>query len=80
MKHSELIDFIEGTLNEHNKYDNARAFDAGRFGDYQHTEIRFMRNHSKLYAQLLSYCAEHGGIIIKTQPATYCTIVRTEVD
>ena len=80
MKHSELIDFIEGTLNEHNKYDNAKAFDAGCFGDYRHTEIRFMRNHRGQYARLLAYCATLGGIIIKTQPATYCTIVRTEVD
>ena len=80
MKNSELITFIEQTINENNKRDNAKAFDAGYFGSHQHTEIRFMRNHSKLYAQLLSYCADHGGIIIKTQPATYCTIVRTEVD
>ena len=78
MKNNELITFIEQTINDNNQHTNAVAFDAGFFGDYQHTEIRFMRNHSKLYAQLLGYCAEHGGMIIETTPATYRTIVRTE--
>lgn len=80
MKNNELITFVERNLNENNRCDNAHAFDAGYFGKYQHTEIRFTRNHVGQYSRLLSYLASLGGIIVKTDPATYRTIVRTEVD
>lgn len=78
MKHNTLIAFIENDLNENNKWCNAIAYDDEYFEKYRNVRVVFNRRHSEMYARLLRFCAEKGGIIVKTIPATLETIVRVE--
>jgi DNA-binding transcriptional regulator YiaG len=80
MKYNELINFIEQDLNDDNKWSNAAAYDDGFFKGFEHVKVVFNRHHAEMYRRLLSFCAEHGGIVIKTQPATLETTVRVESD
>lgn len=78
MKHSTLITFIENDLNENNRWCNAIAYDDEYFAKCRNIRVVFYRRNSELYARLLRFCADNGGIIIKTHPATLETTVRVE--
>lgn len=78
MKEKELIDFVVNELNNGNKENNAVTFDHEYYYGIhaKNVLVTFERDHSKLYAKLLMFCAENGGIVISTNPGTYATIVR----
>ena len=80
MKESTLRNFITNNLNDNNKWSNAITYDDEWFEKYRNVRIVFQRRHSEMYARLLRFCADNGGIIIKTHPATLETIVRVERD
>lgn len=80
MKESTLRNFITNDLNDNNKWSNAITYDDEWFEKYRNVRIVFQRRHSEMYARLLRFCADNGGIIIKTHPATLETIVRVERD
>lgn len=80
MKHNALITFIVNDLNDNNKWCNAIPYDGDWFEKYRDVRIVFQRRHSEMYARLLHFCADNGGIIIKTHPGTLETTVRVEID
>lgn len=80
MKHNTLIAFIVNDLNDNNKWCNAIPYDGDWFEKYRDVRIVFQRRHSEMYARLLRFCADNGGIIIKTHPGTLETTVRVEID
>lgn len=80
MKHNTLITFIVNDMNDNNKWCNAIPYDGDWFEKYRDVRIVFQRRHSEMYARLLRFCADNGGIIIKTHPGTLETTVRVEID
>ena len=80
MRESTLRNFITNNLNDNNKWGNAITYDDEWFEKYRNVRIVFQRRHSELYARLLRFCADNGGIIIKTHPGTLETTVRVEMD
>lgn len=78
MKDSTLVTFIENELNNNGRDCNAIPYDDGYFVDYKNVRVVFYRKHSEMYAKLLRFCADNGGIVIKTNPATLETTVRVE--
>lgn len=78
MKESALINFIENDLNNNNTWHNSCAFDDAYYEKHKRVRVVFYRRPSEMYARLLRFCADNGGIIIKTHPATLVTIVEVE--
>lgn len=78
MKDSTLVTFIENELNNNGRDCNAISYDDGYFVDHKNVRVVFYRKQSEMYAKLLRFCAENGGIVIKTNPATLETTVRVE--
>lgn len=79
MKEDSLIAFVTNDLNDNNQWDNACTYLDDVFEGAINVKVVFKRDHSKLYARLLHFCAENGGIIVSTNPATLATIVRVKL-
>ena len=67
------MDFVKNILNKNNEWHNATVY--GTENEWN-LRVTFTRKHKELYSKLLVFCAENGGIIIRTNPATYETTVQ----